>query len=134
MYHIGFAFGKQSLAKRKRINEALNNAAVDWVRYSFSTWIAYAENPEALHIHIREAIDDTDQFLVIPLDMNATRQGLLSPWIWEWLRVDRTKPNWQSIVENLDYPRPAPPPTPQSSLEDIFKALYALQPPKDDSK
>jgi hypothetical protein len=136
MYHIGFAFTKSSFAKRERIDQAITNASADWVRYSSSAWIAYADNPETLHIHIREAIDNDDQFLVIPLDMSAARQGLLAPWIWEWLRVDRTQPNWRRVVDAIDYPKPLPPlpVAPKVTLHDLFAHLNALQPPKDELK
>lgn len=132
MYHIGFLFRKKSLAKSLRINNALNEVAQDWMRYSDSAWIAYAESADQLHIFIREAIEDKDQFLIIPVDMSAPRQGLLAPWIWKWLAVDRSQPNWRSLVDQIDYPPPPPPlpPPAQFSLEDLVKHL---SPPKDES-
>jgi hypothetical protein len=136
MYHVGFAFKKESYQKVERINEALSVASLDWIRYSRTAWIAYADSPETLHINVREAIDKGDQFLVIPLDLDAERQGLLSPWIWKWLNVDRRRPNWRDIVEQIDYPRPAPPPPspPMLAPTTFADLLKALQPPKDESK
>lgn len=101
LYHVGFMFKKFSPSKKERIDAAISRSSVDWLRYSHSTWIVFAENPDKVHIQVREAIDPDDNFLIVPIDMRAERQGLLPAWIWKWLDVDRTQPGWAVAVERI---------------------------------
>jgi hypothetical protein len=132
-YHVGFAFdGGSTLEKRRKINDALTKFTADWMRYSNSCWIVYAESADKVHIAVREEIGDKDQFVVLPLDMSAHRQGLLSSWIWDWLNIDRTSPGWVekvAAIRNALKPPPAPPPELPSGL---LPYLLSLTPPKDE--
>ena len=129
MYHVGFAL-RPNKTKQDRIDAALNTIALDWMRYSSHAWIVYAGSADAIHIAVREAIDDGDQFLVLPIDMEAARQGLLSGWIWEWLNIDRSQPNWGYVRDQIrERLRPPPPLQPPLSLEEILKNYNKFLPP-----
>jgi hypothetical protein len=74
---------------------------------------------------LRETIDDDDdQFLIVPIDMEDGRQGLLSGWIWQWLDVDRSRPDWRQVVAITLAPLKLPPPPPP------FGGLLGLLPPQ----
>jgi hypothetical protein len=126
MFHLGFRF-EPSQAKQGRIERALNGISIDWLRYSPYGWIVYAISADRIHIAVREAIDRGDQFLVLPLDTNSPPQGLVPGWVWDWLTIDRTLPNWQSKVSEIRASLVAPPPFPSqtSSLGDLLRALQA---------
>lgn len=122
MFHVGFFFQQPSLTKQGHINAAFDKVALDWIRYSSQTWVAYAESSDRLHIFIREAIDPGDSFLIVPIDMEAHRQGLMPDWVWRWLDIDRSKPGWQTLVAQIrESLSPPPPPPPAPTLEELFK-------------
>lgn len=128
LYHVGFMF-RPSIEKHDRITRALNTVSTDWMYYSSHCYIAYAESADRVHIAVREAIDPDDQFLVLPIDMTAPRQGLLSSWIWRWLDIDRTRPGWvderNRIRDELRPPPPLPP-----SLAELFAQYKLGKPPE----
>jgi hypothetical protein len=136
-YHIGFAWGKApSTEKITRINDGLSRSPyiVDWMRYSLSCYVVFAQNADKVHIVVRELIDDADdQFVVFPIDLaSGDYQGLLSGWIWDWLLIDRTRPDWPGKVATIRAKLYPPPQPPKPSFSELMTYLAALNPPKDD--
>lgn len=120
VFHVGFFFENLTTAGSKvgRINAAIGTVSLDWIRYGNFSWILFTySSADQVHIAIREAIDKNDQFLIVPINLNAPRQGLLAPWIWDYIKLDRTRAGWQAERDRLvDQNVPPPPPPPPQIL------------------
>lgn len=135
-FHVGFKFS-QPLSNEKHvvIAKALNTVCADWLYYDDHCWIVFSYfTADRIHIMLREAIDRADCFLILPIDMGSARQGFVPQWIWDWLSIDRSSPNWQQKRDALVATLSPPPPPPQNpELDNYIRAMLALEkPPKTD--
>ncbi len=137
-YHIGFFFEKGPTAENiLRAQDALNKVAFDWLRYGNNSWVICSNaTADRIYIALREVVVGADQFLILPLDPSRQAQGYVSQWIWDWLRIDRSRPGWEAEKQKiLDVLSPPPPPP---SLASIFGGFggalghLGLPPPKKD--
>ena len=123
-YHIGFFFEKGTTAENLvSVQDVLEKVAFDWVRYGNSSWLVYSNaTADSLYIPFREIVLGKDQFLILPIDITRHFQGYLSKWIWDWIRIDRSRWGWeaerQKILDTL-----APPPPPPRKLADLLAEL-----------
>lgn len=125
-FHVGFVFEKPaSQHKIDRIVDVLaSSIAPDWCRYAENCWIIYTSlSADKLHIMLREALDKDDKFLIVPLDMQGARQGLMPKWVWAWLSIDRTHDGWWAVRDTILSPLLPPSPPPLPSLSEILGRL-----------
>lgn len=81
--HVGFYFG----GVPKILDLEPTFAALgDWVRYSATTWILWTnKSTEDVFIALRQKIDPADQMFIAYVVIEDC-VGIVSPWIWTWIR------------------------------------------------
>jgi hypothetical protein len=73
----------------KKLEEAVFDKALDWVRYAPNCWILWtSRDPDDWFIMLRHNIQRMQSFFVVEINLE-NRRGWLPKWIWEWINKKR---------------------------------------------
>lgn len=96
--HVGAAY-PVATPNPAHIDAVLNEHGGDWVRYSSHTWIIWTDvSPTQLFNAIYPRLALGEQVLIAPIDLD-NRNGLLAPWVWQW--VDSKRRNQNTTVDQI---------------------------------
>ena len=83
--HVGFSF--PGPPKMRDLEPVFTQLSQDWLRYSSTNWILWTDKSlEEIMAGVNPHLDDPDQVFMVPFDLSTQVLGIISPWIWDWMR------------------------------------------------
>src|SRR6185437_16433127 len=79
--------------KNRELEATFTAIGDDWIRYSSTNWILWTSKPlQHVSVLLQPHLAPSDQMLIAELGDGYF--GIVSPWIWEWIRSKRPDLNY----------------------------------------